>query len=349
MSTVSQNTFPDLPRSATRLFRHTVSLTRLHVGAICFVMALCAVFAGQVQAQSYPTRPIRMIVPFAAGSATDTVARVYGQKMSESLGQPVVVENRTGAVGTIAADLVAKAAPDGYTILVGTNTTNAAVMSLMKNVPYDPARDFTSISFLGNLPQVLIINTSLPFKTVEEFLAEARRNPEKLTYAWTNSVSRVAAELLAGMSGVKFFNVPYKTGSGAIADVISGQVNFTIVDMIVAYPQIQSGKVRALAVTSAQRIELLPDTPSISEAAKLPSYELMGIFAAFGPANLPDDILVKLNAAIVKAGKDPELIARFKAMSLNVETGTPQQLEQRFAKEREVWSRVAREAGIKPE
>ncbi|MEI7571214.1 MAG: tripartite tricarboxylate transporter substrate-binding protein, partial [Alcaligenaceae bacterium] len=159
MSTVSQNTFPDLPRSVTRLFRHTVSLTHLHIGAICFVMALCAAFAGQVQAQSYPTRPIRMIVPFAAGSATDTVARVYGQKMSESLGQPVVVENRTGAVGTIAADLVAKAAPDGYTILVGTNTTNAAVMSLMKNVPYDPARDFTSISFLGNLPQVLIINT----------------------------------------------------------------------------------------------------------------------------------------------------------------------------------------------
>ncbi|MEI8399901.1 MAG: tripartite tricarboxylate transporter substrate binding protein [Alcaligenaceae bacterium] len=349
MSAASQDMNPDRRLSSTRRFRQTLNISRVYAIAICVVVNLCAALAWQVQAQGYPTRPIRMIVPFAAGSATDTVARVYGQKMSESLGQPVVVENRTGAVGTIAADLVAKAAPDGYTILVGTNTTNAAVMSLMKNVPYDPARDFTSISFLGNLPQVLIINTSLPFKTVEEFLTEARRNPEKLTYAWTNSVSRVAAELLAGMSGVKFFNVPYKTGSGAIADVISGQVNFTIVDMIVAYPQIQSGKVRALAVTSAQRIELLPDTPSISEAAKLPGYELMGIFAAFGPANLPDDILAKLNTAIVKAGKDPELIARFKTMSLNVETGSSQQLEQRFAKEREVWSRVAREAGIKPE
>ena len=349
MSAASQDMNPDRRLSSTRRFRQTLNISRVYAIAICVVVNLCAALAWQVQAQGYPTRPIRMIVPFAAGSATDTVARVYGQKMSESLGQPVVVENRTGAVGTIAADLVAKAAPDGYTILVGTNTTNAAVMSLMKNVPYDPARDFTSISFLGNLPQVLIINTSLPFKTVEEFLTEARRNPEKLTYAWTNSVSRVAAELLAGMSGVKFFNVPYKTGSGAIADVISGQVNFTIVDMIVAYPQIQSGKVRALAVTSAQRIELLPDTPSISEAAKLPGYELMGIFAAFGPANLPDDIRAKLNTAIVKAGKDPELIARFKTMSLNVETGSSQQLEQRFAKEREVWSRVAREAGIKPE
>ena len=306
-----------------------------------------AVAQGAVQA--YPSRPIRMIVTFAPGSATDTVARIYGQKMAEILGQPVIVENRPGAVGTIGADVVAKADPDGYTLLVGTNTTNAAVLSLLKHVPYDPRRDFTPITFLGVLPQVLIVNKDLPFKNVVDFVAYARANPDKLSYGWTNSVSRVSAELLAQMADVRFFNVPYKSGSTLVADLISGQINFTIIDMIVALPQIQSGAVRALAVTTPQRISQLPQVPSIAEALKLPGDEMMGIFALFGPANMPGDIVAKLNAAVVRASQDPELRSRFDKMSLNVQTTTPEQLRQRFEREIAVWTEIAGKAGIKPE
>ena len=330
-----------------------VLLSRPHSGrAVALAMLLSMTGAqalAQGASQAYPSRPIRMIVTFAPGSATDTVARIYGQKMAEILGQPVIVENRPGAVGTIGADAVAKAEPDGYTLLVGTNTTNAAVLSLLKHVPYDPRRDFTPITFLGVLPQVLIVNKDLPFTNVVDFVAYARANPDKLSYGWTNSVSRVSAELLAQMADVRFFNVPYKSGSTSIADLISGQINFTIIDMIVALPQIQSGTVRALAVTTPQRITQLPEVPSIAEALKLPGYEMMGIFALFGPANMPRDIVAKLNAAVVRASEDPELRSRFDRMSLNVQTTTPEQLRQRFEREIAVWTEIADKAGIKPE
>lgn len=347
-----------MKRHVARLLRAVVSplrflLSRPHSGRAVALAMLLSMTGAQALAQgaalAYPSRPIRMIVTFAPGSATDTVARIYGQKMAEILGQPVIVENRPGAVGTIGADAVAKAEPDGYTLLVGTNTTNAAVLSLLKHVPYDPRRDFTPITFLGVLPQVLIVNKDLPFKTVVDFVAYARANPEKLNYGWTNSVSRVSAELLAQKADVRFFNVPYKSGSTLIADLISGQINFTIIDMIVALPQIQSGAVRALAVTTPQRIPQLPEVPSIAEALKLPGYEMMGIFALFGPANMPGDVVAKLNAAVVRASKDPELRSRFDKMSLNVQTTTPEQLRQRFEREIAVWTEIAGKAGIKPE
>jgi len=318
--------------------------------AISAGLAACMASVGVCAASSdYPSRPIRLIVPFAAGSATDTVGRVFGEKMSALLGQPIIVENRPGALGMIGADAVTKAAPDGYTLLVGTNTTHAAIRSLAKNVAYDPVKDFTPISFLGVVPQVVIVNKDLPFKTLTDLVDYARANPEKLTYGWTSSVTRVATEMLASMSQVKFFNVPYKAGSAALTDIISGQINFTIVDMIVALPQIQAGKVRALAVTSAQRVSQLPDLPTVSEALELPDYELVGIFAAFGPAGLPPDILAKLNAAINKAGQDPDLRARFGKMGLTVETTSSEQLRERFAAETARWSKVATEAGIEPQ
>lgn len=314
-------------------------------------LAAAAAFAPQWSGAqgAYPTKPIRLIVPFAPGSATDTVGRMFGQKMAEILGQPVVVDNKAGAVGTIGADLVAKAPADGYTLLVGTNSTNAAVRSISKIVPYDPAADFTPISFLGVLPQVLLVNNDLPVRTMQEFLAYARANPGKLTYAWTSTVTRVAAEMLASGSKVSFFNVPYKAGAGAITDVISGQVNFTIVDTIVALPQIAGGKVRPLAVTSPTRIVQLPNVPTVAESANLPGYELMGIFAAFGPANLPPDVLAKLNAAVQKAGADPDLRARLAATGLDAQTTTSEQLRQRFAQETAKWTAVAAEARIEPQ
>jgi tripartite-type tricarboxylate transporter receptor subunit TctC len=313
-------------------------------------MALAALaLPALAQAQAYPSKPIKLIVPFAPGSATDTVGRMFGQKMADILGQPVVVDNKAGAVGTIGADFVAKSPPDGYTLLVGTNSTNAAVRSISKVVPYDPVADFTPISFLGVLPQVLIVNNDLPAKTMQEFLAYARANPGKLNYSWTSTVTRVATEMLASGAKVSFYNVPYKSGAAAITDVISGQVQFTIVDTIVALPQIQGGKVRALAVTTSARIPQLPNVPTVAESANLPGYELMGIFAAFGPANLPPDVLAKLNAAVVKAGADPELRAKLAATGLDAQTTSSEQLRQRFAQETAKWTKVASDAKIEPQ
>lgn len=326
------------------MFANTMKIT---VRGALFVLAFTAVTGPSLAwAQAYPHKPIKLIIPFAPGSATDTVGRMFGQKMSEILGQPIVVDNKAGAVGIIGADFVAKAQPDGYTLLVGTNSTNAAVSSLFKVVPYAPAVDFTPISFLGVLPQVLIVNNDLPVKTMQEFLAFGRANPGKLTYSWTSSVTRVATEMLASGSNVSFFNVPYKTGAAAITDVISGQVNFTIVDTIVALPQIKGGKVRALAVTSLERIAQLPNVPSVAESANIPGYELMGIFAAFGPANLPPSILAKLNAAIQSAGADPNLRSRLAAMGLDAQTTTSDQLRQRFAQETVKWAKVSQDAKI---
>lgn len=295
---------------------------------------------------TYPNKPIKLIVPFAPGSATDTVGRMFGQKMAEILGQAVVVDNKAGAVGTIGADFVAKSPPDGYTLLVGSNSTNAAVRAVTKVVPYDPAADFTPISFLGVLPQVLIVNNDLPVKNMQEFLAYAAANPGKLTYSWTSTVTRVATEMLASGRKLTFLNVPYKSGAAALTDVIGGQVNFTIVDTIVALPQISSGKVRPLAVTTPNRIAQLPNVPTVAESANLPGYELMGIFAAFGPAHLPPDVLAKLNAAVVKAGADPDLRARFAATGLDAQTTSPEQLRERFAQETVKWTKVATDAKI---
>lgn len=298
---------------------------------------------------TYPNKPIKLVVPFAPGSATDTVGRTFGQKMAEILGQPVVVDNKVGAVGIIGAAFVAKSPPDGYTLLVGTNSTNAAVRMISKNVPYDPVADFTPISFLGVLPQVLVINNDLPITNMQEFLAYAKAHPSKLTYSWTSTVTRVATEMLASGSNVSFFNVPYKTGAAAITDVLTGQVNFTIVDTIVALPQINGGKVRAIAVTSLNRIPQLPNVPTIAESANLPGYELLGIFAAFGPANLPPDVLAKLNAAVIKAGADPELRAKLAATGLDAQTTTSEQLRQRFEQETAKWTKVATDAKIEPQ
>jgi tripartite-type tricarboxylate transporter receptor subunit TctC len=194
-----------------------------------------------------------------------------------------------------------------------------------------------------------MINPDRPFKTLAEMLARAREKPNTLTYSWTSSVTRVSAELLASMAKVSFVNVPYKTGGAALTDLISGQVDFTIVDTIVALPQLRAGKLRALAVASPARISQLPDVPTVAEAANLPGYEMMGIFAAFGPANLPPAVVAKLNQAIRQAGEDPELRRTFAPMGLDIQTSSSEQLRTRFQHEASKWTRTASGAGIVPE
>jgi tripartite-type tricarboxylate transporter receptor subunit TctC len=313
-----------------------------------------ALFAGATLAQTktdqqnYPVRPVRVVVAFAAGSATDSVARVFGRKLGDLLGQPFVVENRAGANGVIGSDFVAKAAPDGYTLLVGTNGPNAVIRTIMKNVPYDPFRDFTPVSLLGVLPQVVLVAAGSPHRTLAELIAYARANPGKLAFASSNAVQRVSAEMLASMSGAQLFNVSYKNSPQAMTDLTAGEIGLYIADMIIAIPQVKAGNVRPLAVTTIARASALPEVASVAEQG-FPGYQLTGIFAMFGPAGLPADITARLNAAVRKAAADPDLRTPLAALGLEIETSTPEALTARFRDEATRWQKVTRDAGIQPE
>jgi len=301
--------------------------------------------AGSALAQSYPTKPIRVVVTFAAGSGTDTIARVFGDKLAAELGQPLLIDNKPGANGTIGANIVAKATPDGYTLLVG-STTNAVVQTVVKSVPYDTERDFTPISFLGSLPQIVVVNNQMPVNNMTELVSYARANPGKIAYAWANAVARVATENLASQAGLKFLDVPYKSSPQAMTDVISGEVQLYISDLIVAMPHVTAGRVRALGVTSLARSSVMPDIPTIAEAGLLPNYEALGLFGLFGPAGLPEPIVARLNAAVKKVSNDPELRGRLSGMGLEVQSSTPAELAARMSAEKAVWTRVTRAAGM---
>ena len=321
---------------------------RVSTAACWLVLGAAALVPSLAAAQAYPSKPIHFIVTYVAGSGTDTVGRVFADKLTRLLGQPVIVENKPGANGTIGSNFVAKSAPDGYTLMIGA-TTNAVVQTLMKSVPYDTERDFTPISFLGSLPQVVTVTNSLPVKNLAELIAYARANPGKVTYAWPHLVARIATETLASMAGVKFFDVPYKSSPQAMADVISGEVQLYIADLIVAMPQVRAGKIRALGVTSLTRASTAPDVPTIAEAGWLPNYQALGLFGLFGPAGLPADVVAKLNAAAQKACEDPELRSRLAGMGLEVQSSTPAELVARMRAEKQHWFKVTKEAGIEPQ
>jgi tripartite-type tricarboxylate transporter receptor subunit TctC len=301
------------------------------------------------QAQGFPNKPIRIIVPFAAGSASDVIARLFGQKITDYLGQPVIVESRPGANGTIGALAVVKAPADGYTLLFGTNTTYSAIHSIMKNVPFDPEKDLAPVSFLGVLPQIVCVSANSPYKTLGELIAYAKANPEKVTYAWPNTVAKFATAMMASMAGVRLVDVPYKSSPQALTDLLSGQVQMYIADPVLATSQIRSGKVRALALTSGFRSSLHPTVPTVAEAANLPGYEIVGLLAIFAPTGTPRDIVLKLNETIRRASTDPDVKSRFESMALEPQIGTPEQMAERFKVETERWTKFAGVAGIVPE
>ncbi len=310
---------------------------------------LSALVAGHAPAQGYPSKPLRLIVPFAAGSATDTVGRVFALKMSELLGQPVLVDNRAGANGAIGADLVAKAVPDGYTLLIGTNTTNAAINSLMKNVPFNFERDFAPISFLGAIPLLVCVNADSPLRTLKDLIAAAKTRPGGIAYATASASQRVSTEMLASMAGIKLLAVPYKSSPNAITDLISGQVQLFTADLAVTLAQVKAGKLRALAVTSAQRSSLAPDVPTVNEAADLKSYELIAWFGSFAPAGTPRDIIARLNDTIRRSAEARDLRERFAPIGLELAPGTAEALASRVTLEAAKWSKAMSAAGIEPE
>lgn len=301
-------------------------------------------------AQAYPNRPIRAVVPLAPGGGTDTVARLVFSKLSELLGQQVVVDNRGGGGGIVGTELVAKASPDGYTILVGSITTNAVNPVLYKKLPYDHLRDFAAISMIGTVPNALVVHPSVPAKTMKEFLAYAKSNPGKVNYGSSGigSATHLSMELIRSMAGIQMVHVPYKGAGAAVADVLSGQLQALCSSLAGLLPHIKSGRVRALGVTTTKRNAQLPDVPTIAESG-LPGYEVTIWYGLYVPAATPKGIITKLNAATVKALDSADLRERLTLQGLDVASSTPDELTAFTKAETAKWAKVVKESGAQAE
>jgi tripartite-type tricarboxylate transporter receptor subunit TctC len=308
-----------------------------------------ALGTGWASAQDvYPSRPIKFVVPFSAGSATDTLARVLGEKMTAGLGQAIVVDNMPGASGFLGAQNVARAEPDGHTVLIATNTTHAANQSLFKKLPYDPIRDFEPVSRLGTITLALIVNPSVPAATTQELIAYGKANPGKLTFGSGSSSSRLAAEMLRSLAGLDMVNVPYKSNPQAITDLLGGQIQLVFADIATTLPQARAGKVKALGVSSAQRSPLAPDLPTMQEAG-VQGYELTAWFAAYVPAGTPEAVVDKLNGAMRTALADEAAAKTLLGAGIEPGASTPEELKVFTIAETEKWARIVKAAGIEPE
>lgn len=312
--------------------------------AALMVSATVAV-APQVHAADYPNKPITLVVPFPAGSGTDAVGRIFGMELSTILGQQIIVENKPGANATIAASYVSRAKPDGYTLFVTTNTSHSAAPWLMKNVSYDPVKDFTPIARGGNLPFILVVNPKLPYKTVGELIDFARKNPGRVTYASGNSTGIVAGATLASRAKIDILHVPYKGTPQGLTDVVGGQVDFMFTDLASGLPFVQSGQLRALAVSTAERSAIVPDLPSMAESG-VPDFDLNSWNGYFGPAGLPPEIVAKLNNAINQVVAKPEVRKRLAALGFDAFSGTPEEFAGFVSDQRDLWGKLIRDAGI---
>ena len=301
-------------------------------------------------AQPYPNRPIRAVVPLAPGGGTDTVGRLVASKLSELLGQQIVVDNRGGGGGEVGTDLVAKATPDGYTILVGSITTNAVNPVLYKKLPYDHIRDFAPISLIGTVPNALVVHTSVPAKSMKEFIAHAKANPGKVNYGSSGlgSAPHLSMELIRSMTGVAMTHVPYKGAGAAVADVLGGQIQALCSSLAGLLPHIKSGRVRALGVTTTKRNPQLPDVPTIAESG-LPGYEVTIWYALFAPGATPKPILARLNAETVKALNTAELKERLTLQGLDVTPSTTDELAALVKSETAKWAKVTKQSGVQLE
>jgi tripartite-type tricarboxylate transporter receptor subunit TctC len=314
-----------------------------------FVLALCAAAPLATWAQArYPDKPLTFVVPFAAGSATDQLARALGNSVTEQTKQSVVVDNKAGASGMLAAQQAAKAPADGYTVLITTNTTHAANEHLYKKLSYDPVKDFAPVTGLGKGGQVLVVRTEAPYKSVADLLAKARKEPGKLSFGSGSSSSRVAGEMFKQLSGTDILHVPYKSNPNALTDLLGGQIDLMITDTATGVPQIKGGKLRALGVSTARRIPLLPDVPTIDEAG-VKGYDMGYWFAAYVPAGTPAPIVARLRELLVNAAGSPAAKAFFDGSGAEGWTTTSDELAKFQAAETTKWGKVIKAAGIDPE
>ncbi|CAN7341836.1 tripartite tricarboxylate transporter substrate binding protein [Acidovorax sp. LjRoot118] len=311
-------------------------------------MAASLGLAGTAMAQAYPAKAITFVVPFAAGSATDQLARAIGQSITNDTKQPVVIDNKAGASGMIAAQAVAKAPADGYTLLITTNTTHAANEHLYKKLSYDPVKDFAPISGLGKGGQVMVVNAASPYKNVGDVVAAAKKAPGKLSFGSGSSSSRMAGEMLKQLAGVDILHVPYKSNPLAITDLLGGQIDLMITDTSTGVPQVKAGKLRALGYSTQKRSSQLPDVPTIDEAG-VKGYDMGYWFAAYAPAGTPPAVVTRLNELMGAATKSAAAKSFYDLAGSEAWTTTPDELARFQASETVKWGKVIKAAGIEAE
>ena len=321
----------------------------LYLALVGAVTGLAA--APGVSYAAYPDKPIRLVVPFPPGGATDVIGRVIGQKLGVALGQPVIVDNRNGAGGNIGADAVAKAAPDGYTILLGAITSHSIMSTLEKaTIKYNFEKDLVPVSIVGSVPLVFVVNPNVPAKTLKELIAYAKSKPGEMSFASSGAggPQRMAGELFKRSAGIDMIHIPYKGSGPALVDLIGGQVLTMVETVPAALPHIKSGKLRALAVTTPQRIAMLPDVPSTAEAG-MPGFEVTSLFGVMVPAGTPKEIINRLNAEITKMLLLPDVKAQLLGQGAFTVTTTPEQAATRVHQEVAKWATVIKDADVKPD
>ena len=321
------------------ILRH--GIRRLAAAAIGF--GIIGTASGQTS--TYPNRTITLVLPFAAGSGTDVTTRIISQQLGVALGVPIVIENKPGANGSIAATYVARAAPDGYTLFVTTNTSHSANPFLLKTMTYDPVKDFTAIARTGDLPFMLVVNNDVKAKDVGELVALAKASPGKLTYASGSSSAIVSGATFARNAGIEMLHVPYKSSPPAMNDVIGGRIDMMFTDVPSGLPHVTGKSLRALAVTTTKRSPLVPDLPTMQEAG-VPDFDITSWQAYFGPAGLPKEVVTRLNGEIRKIIEKPEMKARLAELGMDAFSGTPEELD-KFVKDQLVhWEKLITAAKI---
>jgi tripartite-type tricarboxylate transporter receptor subunit TctC len=314
------------------------------------VGVVAALAAGTAHAEEYPAKPIRIVVPFSAGGATDVFARALGQKLNDAWKQPVVVENRPGAGGNIGANTVAKAAPDGYTLLMGAIGTNAVNASLYRDMPYDTAKDFQPITQVASVPMVVVVHPSLPVQSIGDLITYAKANPGKINagHGGIGASQHLGVILFESMTGAKMEPIVYKGSAAILPDLLSGLVQVTFGDPINLLPHVNSGALRAIATTTAKRSASVPDLPTVAEAG-VPGYAAAAWYGLFAPAGTPAPIVAKLHGETVKHLKNPEIVARFRELGAEPVGSTPEEFASFIRSEMDRWGKVIHMAGIRAE
>ena len=328
--------------------QHSHATRRFALGSIASAVVLGAGLLGGTSAlaQAYPTKPVTIIVPFAAGGTTDILARIIGQALTAELGQSVVVDNRAGAGGNIGGQAAAKAAPDGHTLFMGTVGTHAINASLYKKMPFDPVKDFAPLTRVANVPNLLVANPAQPYKSVKDLIAYAKANPGKVNFGSSGNGSSIhlSGELFKSLAKVDMQHVPYKGSAPAVTDLLGNQIGIMFDNMPSAIQHVRSGKLVPLAVTTAKRSPELPNVPAIAEAG-VPGYEATSWFGMFAPAGTPAPVLAKLNAAIVKVLAQPDVKKKINEQGAEVYSETPEQFAAFIQAESVKWGKVVKESG----
>jgi len=314
-----------------------------------FLVAACATLLNvAANAQGYPNKPITIIVPFGPGSATDTITRIVAQPLGTALNQSIVVENKAGANGAIAAAYVARSAPDGYTLFMSTNSPHSAAPSLNKNIAYDPVKDFVPLSRVGSFTLMLVLHPDVPAKSIPELIAYAKTNPGKLSFASGNSSGVVAGETLKVWAGINIVHVPYRSAPPALNDVLGGRVSMMFTDLTTGLPHVKANKLRALAVTRIKRSTLFPELPTMDEAG-VKGFDMDSWAGMFAPANTPPEIVTRLNAELRKIIDNPDVKAKIANLGFEAFSSTPEELGDFVKVQLAKWTKMIKDAGIEPE